>query len=306
MKKPATLALFLCIVCFVSYAQKDDPQADYDWSQYDFSAHYTLKNGGGKKIFAENKRIFVGNFQINQVVVANGKATGVSNLAKMTISMTPIEVKAYQALVDKLYKQFVDQLVAEGYTMVSDEEVANSEFAKNTHNGKTVFAVYTKEPYFGKDGVGNEVANFWPTNKFMVANYGAVPGTWPSKFGKAINANVVSLILTINPVSFDGSRRSGYKGGASIEAQANMTVTPLPLATNERGGFAVWGSAVDGKANWVGPKGLFKTDNSVDVFGSVRGTYVLDVNQETYLSEVEAVAGGVASGFIKAIMKETK
>lgn len=170
---------------FICFAQDKDPQADYDWTQYNFAPHFAIKNGGGKNIFAENKRIFVSNFQVTQVIVANGKQTGQANLAKMTVSLTPIEIKAYQEIVDRMYKQFCDQLKAEGYTLVSDEEVANSEFAKKQHNGKSVFCMYVKEPSFYTDAKGNEVVNIFPTNTYMVANYSSVLGTWPTKFGES-------------------------------------------------------------------------------------------------------------------------
>jgi len=147
--------------------------------------------------------------------------------------------------------------------------------------------------------------NLCPTNKFIVMNTNAVTGTWPTRFGKAINAHAISIVLTINPVSFDGSRGVGKKG-QSIQAVGNMTIAPWCLASNERGGFGVWGSPVDGKANWVGPNGMSKSDSNTDVFGSVRGTYVLDVNEDVYLSEVEALAGGMAKGFVNSLLRETK
>jgi hypothetical protein len=305
MRKFTHLIVCFSLISFAVFSQDKDPQADYDWSKFDFTPLYTLKNGGGKKTFAENKRIFIANFQISQVIVASGKATGVSNLAKMTVSMTPIDMVKYRALVDKLYNETKQRLIAEGYTIVSDEEVANTEFAKKEHNGKSIFCQYVPEPVFAGDGNGNQYAYIWPTNKFIVVNTNSILGNWPSKFGKAINANAVSIALTINPVSFDGSRGGGRKG-ASIAAVANMTVAPWCFASNERGGFGVWGTPVDGKANWVGPKGLTEADNKTDVFGSVRGTYVLDVNQDVYLSEVEALAGGMANGFLNALMKEVK
>lgn len=185
MNKSLSLLLVISLITFSAFGQDKDPQADYDWTQYNFPAHFTIKNGGDKNIFAENKRLFVSNFQVAQIIVANGKQTGQANLAKMTISLSPIDLKAYQALVDKLYQQFCEQLKAEGYTLVSDDEVANSEFAKKQHNGKSIFCMYVKEPSFYTDANGNEVVNIFPTNKYLVANYNAVLGTWPTKFGKA-------------------------------------------------------------------------------------------------------------------------
>lgn len=305
MKLQSFIILLTLFTLSVS-AQDKDPQADYDWAQYNFAPHFTIKNGGGKNIFAEKKRLFISNFQVAQIIVANGKQTGQANLAKMTISLTPIDLKAYQAVVDKLYQQFCDQLKAEGYTLVSDEEVANSEFAKKQHDGKSVFFMYVKEPSYYQDGNGNQVVNIFPTNKYLAANYNPI-GNWPTKFGKAIDANIVSIVLTIYPVSFEGKRNSlSSKKGASIEADANMSIYPTATASNERGGFGVWGSLVDGKDNWVGPKGLTKTDNNTDIFGSVRGTYVLDVDQAVFLSEVEKLGGGIAQGYIQALMKEVK
>jgi hypothetical protein len=243
--KLLNLTILLLVSASTAFSQDKDPHADYDWSKYDFPSHYTIKSGGGQNILAQNKRIFVSNFQIAQIIVANGKQTGQANLAKMTISLTPIDLKAYQQVVDKLYQQVLDQLVAEGYTLVSDEEVANSEFAKKQHNGKSVFCLYVKEPSYYKDANGNEIVNIFPTNKFLAANYSGVLGTWPTRFGKAIDANVLSIVLTINPVSFDGKRNGGYKKGATIEAQANMTITPSGLLGNERGGFGVWTTSID-------------------------------------------------------------
>lgn len=305
MKKIILLIACFSLFTFGVFSQDKDPQADLDWSTYDFSSHYTLKNGGGKKTFDENKRIYIANFQISQIIVANGKATGVSNLAKMTVGMSPIDIAKYQALVDKLYEQTKARLVAEGYTLVTDEEVANTEFAKKEHNAKSIFCQYVPEPVFAKDASGNDIVYIWPKNKFIVLNTNPILGNWPSKFGKAINANAVSITLIINSVSFDGSRGGGRKG-ASIEATANMTVAPWCFASNERGGFGVWCTALDGKANWVGPKGMAESNSKTDVFGSVRGTYVLDVNEEAYLAEVETVAGGMAKGYIDALMKEIK
>ncbi len=309
MKKIFFLTMLLSMIVLISVAQKKNKSqapAVIDWTSYDFTKHFTLKNGGGKKIFGDNKRLFISNFQINQTIVANGKQTGSSNLAKMTVGMTPIDVNAYQELVNKLYARLTEQLKAEGYELVSDEEVANSEFAKEQHNGKTVFCQYAKDVAYDKDQNGNQILYLWPTNKFIVSNTKTVLGTWPSKFGKALDANIISVVLIVNPVSFDGSRRSGYKGGPSIEADAVLTIFPYCYATNEKAGFAVWGTHAGGNSNWVGPKGMTKTDNSTNVFGSVKGTYVIDVNQDAYLSEVEKLGGGLSEGFVKALMAEVK
>jgi hypothetical protein len=169
MNKSIYLTFLLASVVVTLFAQKD-PQADYDWKQYNFPAHFTLKNGGGKNIFATNKRIFIANFHVAQVIVASGKQTGSSNLAKMSVSMSPIKVEAYQALTDKLYQQMVERLKHEGYTIVSDAEVANSEFAKKEHNGKNVYCQYVNEVAYAKDGMGNELAHFRPTNSTLQTN----------------------------------------------------------------------------------------------------------------------------------------
>lgn len=308
MKHSFFITLLFISICAGLHAQKnkDKEPAVIDWSTHDFTKQFTLKNGGGKNVFKENKRIYISNFQIAQTIMANGKQTGSANLAKMSVSMTPIDMKAYQEVVDKLYKQLQDRLIAEGYTLVSDDEVANSEFAKKEHNGKNVFCMYVKEPSYYKGQNGNQVVNIFPTNKFLVANYSSVLGNWPTKFGKAIDANIISVLLNVTPVTFEGSKRTGYKGGASIEGDASLLMYPNCTASNERGGFGVWGSWVGGNSQWVGPKGFYETDNSTDIFGSVRGKYVLDVNQDAYLKEVEALAGGLTQGYVQALMNELK
>lgn len=71
--------------------------------------------------------------------------------------------------------------------------------------------------------------------------------------------------------------------------------------------MAVWGTTVNGNNNsWVGPKGMYKTDNATTVFGSAKGTYVIDVNQQAYLSEVEALGSGLSRGFVKGLLAELK
>lgn len=277
-----------------------------DWRGYDFTKHFTYKNGGGKKDFVANKRIFVSNFQISQKIVANGTQTGSSSFAKMTVGLTPIDVNVYQRLTDKLYTQFIDHLKAEGYEIVSDEEVANSSFAKEEHNGKTVLCQYTKEPYYDRDQFKNEMVYLWPKNKFIVVNYKTIPGTWPTRFSKAINANVLNVNLIVDAVGFDGSRRTGYKGGASIEAGPSLSIFPFCSASNSRGGMAVWGTALWGNNNWVGPDGMYKTESSTTVFGSVKGSYTIDVNEGAYLAEVEALTSGLSKGFINSLMAEVK
>lgn len=303
MRKVSTIfALLLVSVVTVSFAQ----EGVHDWSTYDFTQHFTLKNGGGKKLFEENKRIFIADFQINQVVMANGKQVGSSNLAKMSVGMTPIDMNAYQDVVTKLYNQLLEQLKGEGYTIVSDEEVANSDYARKEHNGRSIFCQYVTEPSFGKDQNGNQMAYVCPKNKFIVFNTSAILGNWYTKFAKSINANVLTIILNITPVTFDGSKRSGYKKGPSIEAEANLVASPYCLASNERGGFGVWATPAGGNAQWVGSKGMYETNSSTDVFGGVRGKYVLDVNQDAFLAEVEALAGGFSKGYVQAILKEIK
>jgi hypothetical protein len=195
MKRSTFFVLLFVSIAATSIAQKkkDNEVKVIDWSAYDFTKHFTLKNGGGKKIFADNKRIFIANFQINQTIVANGKQTGASNLAKMTVGLTPIDVPAYQDLVNKLYEKVVAQLKAEGYTIVSDEEVANSAFAKEQHNGKTIICQYAKDVAYDKDENGNQLIYLWPNNKFIVMNTKTIQGTWPTKLGKALDANAISV-----------------------------------------------------------------------------------------------------------------
>lgn len=299
--------MFICSnISLHAQKSKEAETPVIDWSHHDFTKQFTVKNGGGKTIFKENKRIYISNFQIAQTVMANGKQAGVSNLAKMSVSMSAIDIKTYQNLVDKLYKQLQDRLIAEGYTLVSDEEVANSEFAKKEHNGKSIFCMYVKEPSNYKDQNGNQIINIFPTNKFIVANYSSILGNWPTKFGKAIDANIVSVILNITPMSFEGKKRTGYKGGTSIEGEASLLMYPNCTASNSRGGFGVWGSWVGGNSNWLGPKGIYETDKSTDIFGGVRGKYILDVDQNAYLKEVEALGGGLVQGYIQALINESK
>jgi len=143
---------------------------------------------------------------------------------------------------------------------------------------------------------------FQAANKFIVANTKAIVGTWWYKFAKEINANVISVDMQVNFVGFDGSRRTGYKGGPSMEAGPYLSIRPNVLAANEKGGLAVWSTAVGGNNNWVGPNGMDKTSSSTTIFGSAKGDYVIDINQEVYLTEVENLSKGLNRGFVKAMM----
>jgi hypothetical protein len=301
------LLIVFCVGIFPVTAQKKkSEQALKDWSAYDFKIHYDPKVYGGKKTILENKRVFVNDFVVSQVVLANGKQMGTSSFAKMSVSMSPLDVKAYNDLVNSLYNQFIEDLKAQGFEIVPDKEVEASDFVKEANERKNVYAWYTDDkPLQDADQFGSETMRFRPTNKYVVVNGAKIIGTFNTRFSKAINAQLLSMNLVINFVTFDGSRRSGYKGGASIEAFPYLAVYPYAYFLNERGGINFPSpGGVEANPNWIGEKGIEKVSSSTTVFGSAKGTYVMDINEPVYMTEISAITKGLVKEFTDSVKKE--
>ncbi len=293
-----TLMLFFCLIAYASTAQKD-------WSAYNFTVHYDAKTWGGKKPILENKRVFVSDFVISQVVMANGKQMGAASFAKMSISMSPLDKQAYNELANRLYKEFIDDLKAQGFEIVTDEEVAASDFVKEANEKKNVYAWYTDNtPLQDTDQFGSETMRFRPEKKYIVVNSGKILGNFNPKYSKAINAQVIYVNLSINFVTFDGDRRAGYKGRTTIEATPYLMVTPVISWLNERGGINVETKYVEANPNWVGEKGIDKISTNSTVFGAVKGTYIMDINEPVYMSEISSITQGLIKGYTATIKKE--
>jgi hypothetical protein len=290
--------LFFCLSPFLSTAQKD-------WSAYDFSRHYDAKVWGGKKPILENKRVFVSDFVISQVVMANGKQMGAASFAKMSINMSPLDQKAYTELVNRLYKEFIQGLQAQGFEIVSDEEVAASEFVKEANEKKNVYAWTTDNtPLQDTDQFGSETMRFRPEKKYIVVNSAKILGNFNPKYSKAINAQIIYVNLAVNFVTFDGARRAGYKGRTTIEATPYLMVTPTISWLNDRGGINAESKYVEANTNWVGEKGIDEISTNSTVFGAVKGTYIMDINESVYMSEISSITQGLIKGYTATIKKE--
>ena len=293
-----TLMLLFCVSAYSSTAQKD-------WSVYDFTVHYDAKTYGGKKPILENKRVFVSDFVISQVVMANGKQMGAASFAKMSINMTPLDKKAYNELVNRLYNEFIESLKAQGFEIVSDEEVAASDFVKDANEKKNVYAWTTDStPLQDTDQFGSETMRFRPEKKYVVVNSGKILGNFNANYAKAINAQVIYANLAINFVTFDGARRAGYKGRTTIEATPYLMVTPTISWLNERGGINVTTTHVEANTNWVGEKGIDEITTNSTVFGAVKGTYIMDINEPAYMAEISAITQGLIKGYTATVKKE--
>jgi hypothetical protein len=299
-------SLMIFCMSLPTMGQKKSEQRTKDWSTYNFKVHYEPKVFGGKKTILENKRVFVNDFVVSQVVLANGKQMGTSRFAKMSVNMSPLDVKAYNDLVTSLYNQFIQDLQAQGFEIVPDKEVEESNFVKEANEKKSVYAWYTDDkPLQDADQFGSETMRFRPANKYIVVNGAKILGNFNPRFSKAINAQLLSMNLVINFVTFDGSRRSGYKGGASIEAFPYLAVHPYAYFLNERGGINLPSTGgVEANPNWVGEKGIQEVSSSTTVFGSAKGTYVMDINEQVYMSEISAITKGLVKGFTDTVKGE--
>lgn len=216
------------MTCLLLVAGTYSAMAQKNWATYDFKNHYEPKLWGGKKTITENKRVFVSDFVISQVVMANGKQMGTSNFAKMSVSMSPLDQNVYNDLVNRLYKEFIDDLKAQGFEIVSDAEVAASEFVKNANEKKNVYAWYTETaPLQDADQFGSETLRFRPEKKYIVVNSGKILGNFNPQYSKAIKAQIIYVNLAINFVTFDGSRRAGYN--ARTEDFNSLMMRPTSL-----------------------------------------------------------------------------
>lgn len=298
---PLRIIAFMLLFCLSAYSST----AQKDWSLYDFTVHYDAKTYGGKNPILENKRVFVSDFVISQIVMANGKQMGAATFAKMSINMSPLDQKAYNELVNRLYKEFMESLKAQGFEIVSDEEVAASDFVKDANEKKNVYAWYTDStPLQDTDQFGSETMRFRPEKKYVVVNSGKILGNFNPKYSKAINAQVIYVNLAINFVTFDGARRAGYKGRTTIEATPYLMVTPTISWLNDRGGINVTTAHVEANTNWVGEKGIDERSTNSTVFGAVKGTYIMDINEPVYMAEISAITQGLIKGYTATVKKE--
>lgn len=301
MKKIIPLLALTCIsvVCF---AQKKKDKAPTDWSSYDYSKTFSYKNGGGKKDIAKLKRVFIADFSVNQVVTAVGKQTGSTNFAKMTVGLSGIDTKAYQQLVGELYALTVEQLKAEGYEVISDEEVAKNSFLADEKNSGSFFAGYVDESFPPYKELNNEVIAIRPLGKFVARNSKVTAGIWYNKFCKAIDAHAISIALNVNFMVFDGSRL----GGARIEGTPVIDAGAMMMWSNANGGMWVFpGDHMYGNGSWV-KSGIEETNSDTNMFGSVRSAYVVRASQPEYLAEVRGILSGVTKTFISTMINEGK
>ncbi len=172
MKKIMTL-LALVFISAVCYAQKkkDKVKPPTDWATYDYSKTFQYKNAGGKKDISKQKRIFIADFVVNQVVTAVGKQTGSTNFAKMTVGLSGLDSKAYQQMVTELYQQAIEQLKAEGYEVLTEDEVATNSFlAEDKGKDGALFVNYIDESPSSFKELGNEVMGIRPLGKFAIRN----------------------------------------------------------------------------------------------------------------------------------------
>ncbi|MCW5910557.1 MAG: hypothetical protein KIT62_05755 [Cyclobacteriaceae bacterium] len=302
MKKIITL---LALVSFgaMCHAQKKKDKAPTDWGTYDYSKTFSYKNGGGKKDISKLKRVYIADFVVNQVITAVGKQTGSTNFAKMTVGLSGIDASAYQQMVGELYQQAVEQLKAEGYEVLTDEEVANNKFlADDKGKDGGLFVNYIDDKLYPYKELNNEVVSIRPLGKFAVRNSKVTAGIWYNKFCKAIDAHAVSIALNVNFMVFDGSRL----GGARIEGTPVIDAVALMMWNNANGGMWVFpGDHMYGNNTWA-KSGINETNSSTTIFGAVKSAYVVEASQPEYLAEIKGILGGVTKTFIKTMINEGK
>lgn len=297
---PLFALIFLSTLCF---AQKKKDKAATDWAAYDYSKAFSYKNGGGKKDISKVKRIFIADFVVNQVITAVGKQTGSTNFAKMTVGLSGLDSKAYQQMVTELYQQTIEQLKAEGYEVLTEEEVANNNFLTED-KGKDggLFVNYIDESLIPFKEFNNEVVGIRPLGKFAVRNSKVTSGIWYNKFCKAIDAQAVSISLNINFMVFDGSRM----GGARIEGTPVIDAGAMMMWNNANGGMWVFpGDHMYGNNTWA-KSGINETTSSTTIFGAVKSAYVVEASQPEYLAEIKGILSGVSKTFIQTMINEGK
>ncbi len=301
MKKPKLI--LLCMLMTISVlAQKKKEQTLIDWNTYDFSKTFSYRNGGGKKDIAKQKRIFIADIVVNQVITAVGKQTGSTNFAKMTVGLSGIDTKAYQQIVQEVYALAIQQLKDEGYEVLSDDEVAQNKFFSEEKESESLFVGRVKEDLTPYKELGNQVVSIRPVGKFAVRNSKVTAGIWYNKLCKALDAQAVSIALNVTFMAFDGSRL----GGARIEGKPLLDAGAMMMWSNANGGMWVFpGQHMYGNPSWI-KSGIEETNSETNLFGSVRSAYMVQASQEEYLKEVKGMLTGVTKTFITTMINEGK
>lgn len=237
-----------------------------------------------KKAHAETKKVAIAYFGIAQTV-QNADATtaaGGGAYAKMTVNFGGVDIAAYQAVVKEVYDAAVAKLTGLGYEVLTPEQVKATGVETYTPNTMP-------EEYKINAGTAKAIT-IHPTGTAQVLMNMSPMGFLPFiKKAKQLNANMLVFNYGATAVGFE--RGSKYSKTAKISATPWLTFggsfTSYPIGKGASPAV-VNGGVKGGEADFAGPAGIYETSKTtMPWLGSSKGKYVLDINQQIYLTHIK-------------------
>lgn len=339
MKKTVLLSLIFGFVILMSnpvQAGKKKKEKKTDWSTYNFLELIKGKVPGPvKKRYEGIKRVYIADLVINQQVFSKYSKTSYGGMshgtstARMKVNLGGVDYKAYQDAVAKLYNDLEKYYIEQGYEIVTEEEVRQTELFKETEPGKRIVVANASEvePVRFGDGGLNKYVAVRPANKLLVYNdankdkltKGAAPWKVYFKLANELNALVVSYTYTATFVVMGG--KGGYFNtkasvGAtpamSIYGGSMLTLAPSSKKTQPTSGGFYQEEGINGNNNgWISPDGFVELDenqNSLYWSGSSSKSLenVLMVTQAPFLEEISVITNGLNKAMTTQFLDDIK
>lgn len=307
-----------------------------DWSSYDFNDLVKGKVPGPvKKKYEGVKRVYIADLVINQQVFSKYSKTSYGGLnhgaatARMEANLGGIDFVTYQHAIAQLYDQIAQYYIDQGYEIVSEDEVMQTELYKNNEQGKRIVAANASdvEPVRYGDGGLNKYVCVRPSNKLVVYNdakkdfltKGSAP--WKVYFNLAneLNALVVGYDFNVSFVAMGG--KGGYFSN-SAEVQASpylsissgnlITLAPSKKKTQPTIGNFYQTELLEGNNNgWITPDGFSLVDESESSnywsgSASKKVENVLNVNPIPFIEEISTINGGMSIALTQNFLDDIK
>jgi hypothetical protein len=318
------LIIGLLCISYNTYAGKKKKKKATNWSTFDFSEYVNGKIPGPvRKKYAATKRVYIADVVINQQVYSKYSKTSYGGLshgsshARMEANLGGIDFDTYQNAVAVLYDEIANFYKNQGYEIVSEDEVIQTElFMENEANKRIVAANASDvDPVRYGDGGLNKYVSVRPANKLVVYNdakkdfmtKGSAPWKVYFKLANELNALVVSYKFNTTFVVMGG--KGGYfNTSVSVSASPHLSVSsgslttlaPSRKKTQPTTGSYYQTDVIEGNNNgWITPEGFKSVDESKSSYywtgsSSSRVENVLMVVPELFVDEVLTITGGLS------------
>ena len=332
------IILITSVIAFSNTAMAVNKKKDKktNWSTFEFSDLVKGKVPGPvKKKYSDVKRVYIADLVINQQVFSKYSKTSYGGLshgaatARMKANLGGIDFTTYQTAVAQIYDDIAQYYVSQGYELVTEGEVMQTEMFKNREEGKRIVIANASdvEPVRFGDGGLNKYVSVRPANKLVVYNdakkdvltKGGAPWKVYFKLANELNALVVSYEFKTTFVTMDG--KGGYfSTSAKVQASPYLsvasgnltTLAPSKKTTQPTIGGYYQTELLEGNNNgWISPDGFKEIDESESSYywtgsSNKKVENVMMVNPVPFIEEVTTISEGISIALTKQFIEDIK